>query len=350
MMRILFVLVSCLTIIACTSNQTQEKTTFKKEQIVGETMGTNFMVTYLDSTGANFTNELQQLLIEINDAVSTYIPSSEISTFNQNDSLMVASDGHFVRNFLLAQQIYQQTGGWFNPSVMPLVNFWGFGYTKKEMAKDVAETTVDSLLQLVQFDSIAVVKGEATHHFYKKISHLELDFSAIAKGDAVDEVGRFLESKGIHNYFVEIGGEVRARGRTISGYHWRTGIRKPKEGSAVNELQVAIELDNIALATSGNYENYYEDKSTGQKYAHTINPHTGYPERNSLLSASVFAKNCATADALATAFMGMGVDKAFELAEKLEGVDVYLVYSDAEGNLNEKYTAKVETLMQLGKQ
>ena len=312
-------------------------------------MGTNFMVTYLDSTGSDFTNELQQLLVDINAAVSTYIPSSEISSFNQNDSLTVASNGHFVRNFLLAQTIYEQTSGWFNPSVMPLVNFWGFGYTKKEMAKDVASTTVDSLLQLVQFDSIDVIQGETKHHFYKKLAHLELDFSAIAKGDAVDEVGRFLERKGIDNYFVEIGGEVRARGKTITGYHWRTGIRKPKEGSAVNELQVAIELDDISLATSGNYENYYEDQVTGQKYAHTINPHTGYPERNSLLSASVFAKDCATADALATAFMAMGVEKAFALAEQLPNVDVYLVHSDEEGNLKEKYTAKVETLMQLGK-
>ncbi|WP_052597879.1 FAD:protein FMN transferase [Aureispira sp. CCB-QB1] len=352
-MRLLFIFLLSSLLGACLSTNptSEQESKLKKEQFVGETMGTTLSIAYLDSTGMDFSQQLSDLLIDINNAVSTYIKTSEISILNhEKDSLYVAQDGHFARNYALAQQIYQQSDGWFNPTVMPLVNYWGFGYKEKKMVAQTDSSTIKNLLSLVQFDSIKVQKA-ATNQllFTKNIDGLELDFSAIAKGDAVDQVGLLLESLGIDNYFVEIGGEVRARGTTISGFPWRTGIRSPRENSSTKELQVAVQLDDLSLATSGNYENYYEDKNTGMKYAHTINPKTGYPEKNQLLSASVFASNCATADAFATAFMVMGLEKAFELANELPELEAYFIYSDTNGNLQVKYTSKVEDFMQLGK-
>jgi thiamine biosynthesis lipoprotein len=340
-------------LLACTSeNKTSTpQKQLKKEQFVGETMGTTLSIAYLDSTEIDFSAELSDLLMDINNAVSTYIKTSEISTFNhEKDSLYVDNKGHFARNYVLAKQIYQQTDGWFNPCVMPLVNYWGFGYTAKKMVEETDASAVRDLVQLVQFDSIQVQNIEDKQLlFTKKIKGLELDFSAIAKGDAVDQVGLLLKSLGINNYFVEIGGEIRARGMTLNGFNWRTGIRSPKEGSSTKELQVAVQLPNLSLATSGNYENYYEDKNTGMKYAHTINPKTGYPEKNQLLSASVFAENCATADAFATAFMAMGLDKAFALANELPELEAYFIYSAADGTLKVKHTPRVTEFMDLNK-
>lgn len=352
-MRRLILFFMCFSLLACTSekNKDTQQKKLKKEQFIGETMGTTLSITYLDSTGIDLSTPLSDLLIAINTSVSTYINTSEISTFNhEKDSLLVTSNSHFNRNYQLAKQIYQQTNGWFNPSVMPLVNYWGFGYTEKKMVENTDTSIIKNLLQLVQFDSIIVQEvGSDQLLFTKNIKGLELDFSAIAKGDAVDQVGLLLESLNIEHYFVEIGGEIRARGTTISGFPWRTGIRSPKENSSTKELQVAVQLTDLALATSGNYENYYEDKNTGMKYAHTINPKTGYPEKNQLLSASVFASNCATADAFATAFMAMGLDKAFQLANELPQLEAYFIYSDSNGNLQVKQTPKVDNFMQLGK-
>lgn len=352
MKQVIFLCIGLLCcLFSCTSDPTStSEKQLKKEQFIGETMGTSFSIAYLDSTGIDLSTALNDLLIDINKAVSTYEKDSEISTFNKKtDSLYVTADGHFARNYGLARYVYQHTNGWFNPSVMPLVNYWGFGYTEKKMVAQIDSSALEQLLALVQFDSIRVTELPNQQLLFTKYQEgLQLDFSAIAKGDAVDQVGLLLESLNIHNYFVEIGGEVRARGTTISGFNWRTGIRSPQEGSN-KELQVAVELENMSLATSGNYINYYEDEATGMKYAHTINPHTGYPEKNQLLSASVFAQDCAKADAFATAFMAMGLDKAFEIASQLPELEAYFIYSTDQGELNVKYTPKVANFMKLGK-
>lgn len=346
MRSFVYVYLSFLIVIGCTNPSPKSK--YELVRITGETMGTTYALSYLDSMDNDFTVELTELLIDINKAVSTYQEDSEISTFNKKDTLVTASDGHFARNFELASTIYEQTQGWFNPSIMPLVNYWGFGYAPKEMVKEVDSLKIDSLLQLVQFDSIHYVKTGGGSKLTKSIQGIELDFSAIAKGDAVDQVGLFLEDKGIKNYFVEIGGEVRARGVTTSGMPWRVGIRSPKDNGKI-ELHKSLALENQSLATSGNYENFHKDKETGVKYAHTINPHTGYPERNTLLSASVFAADCATADALATGFMAMGLDKAYEVVMTLPEVEAYFIYSDEAGNFQEKATPKAAEWMKAKK-
>ncbi len=332
---------------SCVGNSKKEQSKLKKENIKGETMGTTFSVSYLDSNDIDPLPEMEQLLLEFNKSVSTYISDSEISRFNQGDSLWISTEGHFYRNFMLAKDVYEKSDAWFNPAVMPLVNYWGFGYTPKKIVEVVDSLKVNELKKLIQFDSVKHRKSGKQCFLHKKINGLELDFSAIAKGDAVDEVGRLLESKGIFNYFVEIGGEVRARGKTVSGYYWRTGIRVPDESSNNNQIQLALKLKDLSVATSGNYENFFEDKSTGIKYAHTINPHTGYPEKNTLLSASVFAKDCATADAFATAFMAMGFEKSWEMVHHIAYIDACFIYSDDLGNVKVKYSEKISELINL---
>jgi len=338
-----FILIIVL-LVSCTETATKESS-LKKEQLIGKTMGTTFSISFLDSMDTDPSTEVENLLVAINKSVSTYQKDSEISIFNQGDSLLVDREGHFVRNFALAKEVYTKSKGWFNPTVMPLVNYWGFGYTAQKMVTQADSTAIKELLTFLQFDSIRVEERDSQLLFVKQKKDIELDFSAIAKGDAVDQVGLLLESKGIDNYFVEIGGEVRARGMAAEGFDWKVGIRVPKENTATNELQVAIKLSNLALATSGNYENYHKNKTTGAKYAHTINPHTGYPEKNNLLSASIFAENCATADAFATACMAMGLEKAFSLVSELPEIEAYLIYSDENGNLKEKFTPKAKKLM-----
>lgn len=338
MLKINFIVVAIFLLLSSCNNPSSSESKLHKINLLGQTMGTTFSIAYLDNTETDFGAEIEHLLVEINQAVSTYQPDSEISKFNQGDSITVDNDGHFARNYDLSKKIVEQSNGWFNPTVMPLVNYWGFGYKKQDFVKEVDTLILKNLLLLVQFDSINLEKIDNNYFFTKQKKDIELDFSAIAKGDAVDQVALLLESKGIENYFVEIGGEIRARGATIAGFPWRTAIQSPQNKSP--EAQLIIELKNIALATSGNYQNYHEDKTTGQKYAHTINPKTGYPEQNNLLSVSVFAKDCATADAFATAFMAMGLGNAFLLAEELPDLEAYFIYSDNQGNLQEKYTSK----------
>ncbi len=330
-----------LALSACTQS-VADKSTLKKDQLVGETMGTTFSVSYLYEEQRDLSLPLTELLLEYNNAVSTYIPTSDIARLNKGvvDSLLLPKDNYLIENLRMAKQVYQQSEGWFNPCVMPLVNYWGFGYTQKKMITQVDSAQVDSLLSLVDFESVQwETRGDSILLRWRPL--VQLDLSACAKGDAVDRVCYALDSLGYAHYFVEIGGEVRAKGKTVSGFPWRTGIRKPKEGSALNALQVAVELSDIALATSGNYENYYVDSLTGTKYAHTINPHTGYPERNTLLSASVFAPTCGEADAFATAFMAMGLEKALALAERLPQLEAYFVYSLEDGSLATQQTSKV---------
>lgn len=348
-MRFLFVNLALILFVACTDSTTPTtgKRSLKKQQFVGETMGTTLSIAYLDSMDLDFSQELTQLLLDINQEVSTYISEATISVFNQQkDSVCIRQGGHFYNNYQLARQIYEQTNGWFNPTVMPLVNYWGFGYTKKRMASDTPQEHIDSLLALVDFEAIQLAHPKKDSIWItKSISSLELDMSACAKGYAVDQVGLLLEELGLEHYFVEIGGEIRARGYTLTGFPWRTGIRQPIEGSATNALQVAVNLENYSLATSGNYENFYVDSTTGFKYAHTLNPHTGYPEKNELLSASVFALDCGTADGFATAFMAMGLDSAYQIASQHPDLEAYFIYSSAEGKLLTQQTAGVAAFL-----
>ncbi|MEL6717298.1 MAG: FAD:protein FMN transferase [Bacteroidota bacterium] len=331
--------ISFILLLACQpqtkSGSTSEEVFVPYQTIQGQTMGTiGYNITYAGR--ANYKEEVDSILKEINNEVSTYVPSSSISRFNQSkDGIEVENinQRHFLKNISIAKDAAMKTNGSFDPTVMPLVNYWGFGYTGKEAVTLVDSIKVDSLLQYIGMNKISIGKKRIN----KKSAGIQLDFSASAKGYAIDELGYFLEQKGIFDYKVEIGGEVRTRGKNPNGIFWRLGINTPKEETSVNDLFAAIQLDNQSIATSGNYRNYYT--VAGVTYSHTINPNTGLPERTNLLSASIITEDCAYADAYATACMVMGLEQAKEWVNTMEDVEAYFIFS---GENNELQTYATE--------
>lgn len=310
----------------------------------GETMGTYYRVTYDHPQNLDLKQAVDSVLIEVNKGVNTYDPTSLISTFNQSGTgidldIDQVPAQHLVRNWQIAQEVYNKTDGDFDPTVMPLVNYWGFGYDGRKAVTQVDSQAVDSLSKFVGFDKV-IFEDLALK---KATTGVQLDFSACAKGYGVDQVGLLLEAMNCTDYLVDIGGEVRARGVNKKGDAWKIGINTPKEDAPLDKFEVIIGLSNLSLATSGNYRNFYE--VDGVKYGHTINPKTGFPERNRLLSASVFAPNCLLADAYATAFMVMGLDKALALAESEPEIEAYLIYGGEDGQLKVKYTTNVASFL-----
>jgi len=297
-------------------------------------MGTTYSIKYQAPSGNNYKDRIDSILVNFNDCLSTYIVNSEISRFNQ-DSIFYFGLPYFYPVLLKSEEIYNSTGGAFDPTVMPLVNAWGFG-PDSGMIPDSSK--VDSLKQFVGYDNIQFNEEKV----WKSKSGIELDFSAIAKGYGVDIVSEFLSNQGLVNYFVEIGGEVVASGLNDKDLFWRLGIEDPSIDSGQRSPKAIVELENKAMATSGNYRNYY--LKDGIKYAHTINPHTGFPVEHSLLSATVFAKDCMTADAYATSFMVMGLEEAKNLLSAVEGLEAFLIFSDEVGDLQTFATKGVDKI------
>ena len=300
----------------------------------GQTMGTTYRIKYQAPSGNNYKDRIDSILENFNDCLSTYIVNSEISRFNQ-DSILYFGLPYFYPVLLKSEEIYNSTGGAFDPTVMPLVNAWGFG-PDSGMIPDSSK--VDSLKQFVGYDNIQFNEEKV----WKSKSGIELDFSAIAKGYGVDIVAEFLSNQGLINYFVEIGGEVVASGLNDKDLLWRLGIEDPSINSGQRSPKAIVELENKGMATSGNYRNYY--LKDGIKYAHTINPHTGFPVEHSLLSATVFAKDCMTADAYATSFMVMGLEEAKNVLSAVEGLEAFLIFSDEVGDLQTFATEGVDKI------
>jgi FAD:protein FMN transferase len=289
----------------------------------GNTMGTTYRIVYLDKEERDFKEEIDSLLIVFNQSLSTYIPDSELSIFNQSDSLVFELP--FFRPVLEASKIvYEKTDGAFDPTVGPLVNLWGFGPGGPQLKDSV---NISNILPLVgfnqiEFDQIRVKKNKPGTY---------LDFSAVAKGYGVDVVATYLISRGIENLLIEIGGELVARGVNENGELWKVGVNRPEELGRSDELFSIIALENKGMATSGNYRNYYE--ADGIKISHTIDPFTGRPVKHGLLSATVVAVDCMQADALATAMMVMGTEKAINLQEKEKDFEIFLIYNDEHGEI-----------------
>jgi thiamine biosynthesis lipoprotein len=288
----------------------------------GPVYGTYYHVVYESPDGTDLHEEIKAKFQEFDLSFSTFNPESVISKINNNQP--VEADIWFTRCFEKAQEISDITQGAFDITVAPLVNAWGFGFREKEK---VTAELIDSLLQLTGYKKVRLENGKVI----KENPGTMLDMSAIAKGYTSDLIADFLKSKGCENYMVEIGGEVVAKGRNSKGLDWKIGISKPDETGLLTseELQAIVKLPDHALATSGNYRNFYVED--GKKYAHTIDPVTGYPVQHSLLSATVLANDCMTADAFATAFMVMGLEKSVELANKLPYLEVYFIYADETG-------------------
>ncbi|MEN0004976.1 MAG: FAD:protein FMN transferase [Bacteroidota bacterium] len=327
----------------------------KTTVVEGKTMGTYYRVKYRDAENRDFKAVFDSLLVAINLEVSTYIPNSTISTFNRSaDTFDLAYNPntqgldyfnkHFITNFKAAQEIVAATDAYFDPTVMPLVNYWGFGYTEKKPVTNVDSLAIDSLNQFIGMDKVELIGGAHSMLLVKKEASTQLDFSAIAKGYAVDQLGEILSEAGITDFLVDIGGETVARGNSERGGPWRLGINVPKEEAAINDIEVIVPLKDQGLATSGNYRNFYE--VAGKKYSHTINPKTGFPERSTLLSASVFAKDCMTADGYATGFMVLGLERSMQLATQIEGIEACFIYSKPDGQLDIQYTPALASIFE----
>ncbi|HCM75155.1 MAG TPA: thiamine biosynthesis protein ApbE [Cytophagales bacterium] len=291
-------------------------------RIEGKTMGTTYHITYFDKEGRNLKPQIDSLLEVFNQSLSTYLKESEVSLFNTGNVV------HFRLPFFLpvlekSEEITTLSEGAFDPTVMPLVNAWGFGPGRKMKIDSVQ---VDSIMEFVGFDKVQFNRDS----IWKEDKRVQLDFSAIAKGYGVDEVANLIRSQGINDWFVEIGGEISAFGKNQKlDKPWEAGVLHPNSTYENQSFKAYVQLQDKAMATSGNYFNYYEEN--GKKYAHTIDPSSGYTIRHELLSASVFAKDCMTADAWATAFMVMGKKKTIEKLEQLSDVDAFLIYSTDKG-------------------
>jgi thiamine biosynthesis lipoprotein len=331
-------------LIALTFSCSKEIETIDTYQVAeGKTMGTYYRVTYKDSLNRDFFNELDSILIAINDDVSTYIPSSTISRFNQSESTfsVPVSATHFIENFKYAQKVADLSTQMFDPTVGPLINYWGFGYTGRKPVTTVDSAKVDSLLKFVGLKNIEWIEKNDSILFKKKFPQVELDFGGIAQGYAIDVLAAFLDKKGVKNYLVDLGGEFSAKNKNAKGAFWQVGINIPREDAEVNAIQTIFSLKNETISTSGNYRNFHEVK--GVKYSHTLNPYTGFPEKNTLLSVSVFGPKCTMADGLATACMAMGFDKAQLLLEYLPGYEGYFIFSKPDGQIGTHYTSALKS-------
>ena len=296
------------------------------QQLEGLAFGTSFNITLDDPENKITEVDIDSLIHAMNKSLSTYIPNSDISRINKGDSSVVV-DALFQEVFGKSAKIYHETEGAFDPTIGILVNAWGFGPGKPFNQMD--QKTVDSLLVFVGFDKLQLKRGK----LIKKHPETYLDFNANAKGFGVDVISRYLQSQGIQNYLVEIGGEIRSRGSNPKNLPWRIAIEKPNfDGS--RSFQTIVSLQDESIATSGNYRKFKIDSLSGEKYAHTIDTQTGYPSKSNLLSASVIGSmDCADVDAYATAFMAMGLDKTLRFLERHDQIKCFLIYSDADEGL-----------------
>ncbi len=288
-------------------------------------MGTTYNIIYQGLDPDQLKSEIDSVLIEVNAALSTYEPGSVISLFNKAYSKYVVNDDailnhHFIENFELSSRINRESKGAFEPTIMPVVNYWGFGYTGKIKVTNVDSTMISQLITRVGLDKIKRTENK----LLKQDTLVELDFSGIAKGYGVDYIAKYIENKDVSNYYVEIGGEVYAEGVNERGQIWRTGISVPSPDATSNDYQEIIEISEKGIATSGNYRNFYE--SDGQIFSHTINPETGFPERNAILSVTIIAPSCAIADGFSTACMVLGLEKSKNIIRangEIEGIIIY---------------------------
>lgn len=295
----------------------------------GEALGTTYSIKYYSEEDIALDQALDSIFERVNQSMSTYREESDISRLNRNDTL-VRVDTLFINVFKLSEKVYQESEGYFDPTVGKLVNFYGFGPEKEEITID--SVRIDSLRRYVGLNKIRITsEGEVK----KDISGIYIDFNAIAKGYTIDLIGHYLDSKMVNNYLVELGGELLAKGENLEKQAvWTVGVDDPSQ-TEERTLTAAVQLMDRAMATSGNYRKNRLDPETGKMYVHTVNPLTGYAEKSDVLSASVLAENCALADAYATAFMAMGLERSKEMLSKIEGVDVYLIYAGENGSIEE---------------
>jgi len=347
----LFLFLCGIMISSCRQADSDSKTD-KLVRIQGPAMGTTYKIAYRDSLDRDIQGEIEKLLEEINASLSTYVPSSVISKFNKNDSL-VSSDLLLKYMTEMSLQIAEQTEGAFDPTIFPLSKFWGFDGKHHE---SIDTLVLDSIRALVGYDKIILKDyAEGGYLLGKKSKNLQMNFNAIAKGYGVDLLAIKLHNLGIKHFLVDIGGEMVAKGQKSGGLPWRIAINYPEvDRPGGTKAAGFLNLKEQAIATSGNYRNFYE--VDGRKLVHTIDPETGYARENDLLSASIIITDtandfgsslkakmsihpCAVADAYATSCMVMGFEKAKVFVESIDGIEAILIYVD-DNNESKTYATK----------
>lgn len=286
----------------------------------GVIFGTTYNIIY--QYDQDLQTDIVAQLQRVDNSLSPFNPRSIISRVNRNEPVKV--NDLFTDVFSLAQRVSSDTHGAFDITVAPLVNAWGFGFRQ---GTSPTRHAIDSLRAIAGYDKVAL-RGS---HVEKTDPRIMLDCSAIAKGYGCDVVARYLRQTGIKNFMIEIGGEIVTSGINEKRTPWRIGVTKPTDDSLnVNQdIQTIVNVTDKAMATSGNYRNFYY--KNGRKYAHTIDPHTGYPVQHSILSATVLANSCAMADAYATSFMVMGLTRAQQVLARHPELMAYFIYTDARG-------------------
>jgi len=305
----------------------------KREHLIqGRTMGTTYHITVVtdDLKGVGGLKEKIDVRLEdINRVFSTYLEDSEISRFNAfvraGEKFRVSDD--FIQVMKVGRKIHQLSKGAWDGTVNPLVNLWGFGPSQRN-TKILGASEINVLLPNIGFNHIQIYEP---NFLVKNVAAVTLDLNSIAKGYAVDQVSHVIRKSGFENYLVEIGGEVYAAGLRKDGKNWRVGINRPRKDAAFNEVYKVVALHNKAFATSGDYRNFFE--INGVRYSHIIDPRTGYPVSNGVVSVSIVADDCTLADGLATAIMVMGIEKGLGLVNRLDGVECFIVVENPEGRL-----------------
>ena len=341
-----------LLLFGCTQQEPQTA-----RELFGEAQGTTYSIKYYANQEITKAS-VDSILLEIDYSMSTWVDSSMISKFN-NSERGAWVDQRFMDNLNLSFIVNEMTNGAFNPMIKPIINYWGFG-EKKLKVQEIDSTLVASLLGYSQLDSLKIESNgqlydlrnislsstKPKEYFVQKHNRkVMLDFNAVAQGYSVDVLAEFLEAKGIENYMVEVGGELRVKGKNTNNKLWRIGIDKPIENNENRDLQAIINLENTALATSGNYRKFYE--KDGVKYSHTLNPKTGYPVQHTLLSATVLAKTCSMADAYATAFMVLGLEKSKEIVAANPDLRVLFIYVDEKNEFQTFASQEISKFIEL---
>ncbi|MDD2512919.1 MAG: FAD:protein FMN transferase [Proteiniphilum sp.] len=318
--RTTYLLLLALLLLACNGRGSKKEYTYHQEQ--GEIFHTGFHIKYAYSRSLK--EEIMAELERFDRSLNPFRDNSVITRVNRNEP--VELDSFFLNVFRKSEEISRQTGGKFDITVSPLINAWGFGFQNMD---SVTPEIIDSLKQFVGYEKIRInPKGKIV----KSDPRITLNTSAIAKGYACDVVGDLLERYGIEHYMVEIGGEITAKGVNDKGECWRIGVDKPIDDASgmQHELQMILSLCDKSLATSGNYRNFY--LKNGKKYAHTIDPQSGYPSQLDILGATVIADDCMTADAFATAFMAMGMERSKEVAQLIPGLHYLFIFEMPDGS------------------
>ncbi len=316
-MKLYFYILVSLVIISC-GNKEQQLIVFQ-----GEAFGTTYAIQAYSEKNINLEKGIDSVIYAVNKSVSTYQPNSDISKINRGDSTIVV-DAIFKEVYRISETVYTNSEGFFDPTIGVLRNAYGFGDVKP--LKEMDNVTLDSLMKYVGFNKVSI-KVDGTIH--KEQSEIYFDFNAVAKGYGIDCIGNFLKAKGISNYLIELGGEILTEGMHLDkNKNWVVGIENINSPLEDRSYSAIVALKNEAMAASGNYRKFRVDSLTDEKYVHTLNPITGSAEKSDVTSATVIAPTCALADAYATTFMAMGLERSKSLLPKLEGIEAYLTYND----------------------